>query len=265
MSALECEDVSFLPKERLVRIFEEVERKGSARVADLAEQFGTSVMTIRRDLTELEKKGLVVRTRGGVMLRNGILDDYEVDVRSRTHVVEKQAIARKAVELIESGDTIALDASTTVVELARLLVKVPLTDVTVVTNNFMVANIIATSNYNLFFAGGYLRREALSTVGPQAQTMLREWNVVKSFVSGTGVNLEIGLMDNDADEVAMKQLMLRGSLRRYLLADSSKLMKRAVTRVWPLQNFDGLITDAGIEDSTYRSFENHGIALLIGD
>ncbi|MDA8194991.1 MAG: DeoR/GlpR family DNA-binding transcription regulator [Thermaerobacter sp.] len=265
MNVPESADVAFLPKERLVRIFEMIERQGSARVSDLARQFGTSLMTIRRDLTELEQKGVVVRTRGGVMLRKGILEDYEVDVRRRTHLEQKQAIARTAAGLIKSGDTIALDASTTVVELARLLVQLPLTDVTVVTNNFMVANVIATSSIDLFFVGGRLRREALSTVGSQAQTMLAQWACAKTFVSGTGVDLEVGLMDSNPDEVGMKQLMLRNSVHRYLLADSSKLMRRAVMRVCPLTDFDAVITDAGIDAAVRGIFESSDIPLTVAD
>ncbi len=265
MDVSDSMDASFLPKERLVKIFDLIEQQGSARVADLATQFGASLMTIRRDLTELEQKGLVVRTRGGAMLRKGILEDYEVDVRRRAHREAKQAIARRALPFIRSGDTIALDASTTVVELARLLVEAPLTDITVVTNNFMVANVIATSNVDVFFAGGRLRREALSTVGPQAEAMLSQWACAKAFVSGTGVDIEVGLMDGNPDEVGMKQLMLRNSLQRFLLADSSKLMRRAVTRVWPLREFDAVITDAAIDETTRRILQAEEIPLIVAE
>ncbi len=252
---------TLLPKERLVRIHDIVQKEGAARVAELAALFGTSAMTIRRDLTELEAKGLVVRTQGGVMARDGILRDYDVDVRQTHNVEKKSAIAQEAMRFIQPGDYVALDASTTVVELAKYIAN--LRDVTVVTNNFMVANILASSPVELVFAGGYLRREAFSTVGPLAEHTVMQFAFTKVFVSGTAVDLDAGLMDNSPDEVHMKQLMLRNSKERYLLADSSKMMHRGLIKVSPLFEFDAVITDNRIDPEVEHAMRKANVPLVI--
>ncbi len=252
---------AFLPKERLVRIYDIVQKEGTARVAELAALFGTSAMTIRRDLTELEAKGLVVRTQGGVVARDGILRDYDVDVRQTYNVEEKSAIAKEAMRFIQPGDYVALDASTTVVELAKHIAN--LRDVTVVTNNFMVANILASSPVELVFAGGYLRREAFSTVGPLAEHTVMQFAFTKVFVSGTAVDLDAGLMDNSPDEVHMKQLMLRNSKKRYLLADSSKIMHRGLIKVSPLAEFDAVVTDSRIDPAVELTMRKANVPLVV--
>jgi DeoR/GlpR family transcriptional regulator of sugar metabolism len=263
---MESEQSTYLPKERLIQIYRRIETQGAVRVADLADEFGTSLMTIRRDLAELEAKGLVLRTRGGAILRTGILEDYDVDVRRRSNVDKKIAIAHSALALIKQGDTIALDASTTVVQLASLLARQPGLNITVVTNNFMVAEVLASStSIELFFSGGRLRREAFSTVGVLAEKVISQFAFAKAFVSGTAVDLDAGLMDNYPEEVHMKQLMLRSSKERILLADSTKLMKRSLTKVWPITEFDYVITDSGVDSHIKELLSSSNVKLIIAE
>lgn len=256
---------SLLPKERLVRVYEVIQETGVGRVASLAAHFGTSPITIRRDLNELERRGLVVRTHGGVIIPKGILVDYDVSIRQQAHVDLKRSITRSALQFIEPGDIIALDASTTVVELAKWLVEEHFDDLTVVTNNFMVASVLMSSPIEVYFAGGHRRREALSTVGHAAEAMLSHWVFDKVFISVTAVNIASGAMDGDTEEVRVKRLMLRNSSKRYVLADSSKLMKRAARRVCSIADCDALVTDEFADRVIVEDFERANVRIVVAD
>lgn len=258
---LEHSDYVILPEERLNKIYEELNRHHVVKVEELAQLYGTSSMTIRRDLAELERRGLAVRSRGGAVLKTATLVDYNVHIRQGKNVAQKRAIAREAVKHVHTGDTLALDASTTVIELARQIVN--LAELTVVTNNFLVANVLLSSAVTMYFVGGRLRREAFSATGAMAETAIKQFSFSKSFVSGNAVDLVAGLMDTNLDEMQIKRHMLSNSAQRYLLVDSSKLMHQAVLKVWPLEDFDVVITDDGISDKIQTRFEEVGIHLVI--
>ena len=256
-------DAYGIPVERLNKIYEQLNLHGVVKVNELATLFTVSKMTIRRDLAELDRRGLVVRSRGGAVLKEGLLADDNVGIRQIQNVEKKQAIAAEAAKHLVPGDTVALDASTTVVELAKQLGNIA--DLTVVTGNFLVANVLLSSAVTMHFIGGRLRREAFSTTGPMAEGNIAQFSFSKCFVSGNAVHLTEGLMDTNMDEIQIKRQILRNSERRYLLVDSSKLMHRALLKVWALSDFDYVITDNGITDEIHQQFDKIGVPLVIAN
>lgn len=234
------DNTRLLPSERQQRIKQLVLTQGSIRVAELAEQFGVSEMTIRRDFELLEEEGHLERTFGGAVASEQTAFETSYTVRLSKHKPEKMAIAAYAASLIQDGDSIALDASTTCLALARELAKRPLT---LITNSLDCAIELRASPAKILLTGGYLRQVSGSFAGPLAIKALQEFRVDHCFVSAKGISLEDGLMDSDADEVEVKRVMLAAAAKKTALVDSSKFDKRALVRICGIAEVDLMISD----------------------
>jgi DeoR family transcriptional regulator of aga operon/DeoR family fructose operon transcriptional repressor len=229
-----------LPSERQQRIKQLVLTQGSLRVTELAEQFGVSEMTIRRDFELLEEAGHLERTFGGAVASEQTAFETSYTVRLSKHKTEKTAIASYAASLIQDGDSIALDASTTCLALARELSKRPLT---IITNSLDCAIELRSSSAKVLLTGGYLRQVSGSFAGPLALKALQEFRVDHCFISAKGVSLEDGFMDSDPDEVEVKRTMLTAAAKKTALLDSSKFDKRALVRICGIAEVDLMVSD----------------------
>jgi DeoR family fructose operon transcriptional repressor len=245
-----------LPSERQQTIKRLALEQGVLRIGELAEKFQVSEMTIRRDLEMLESSGHIERTFGGAIITEQASFESSYSVRLHTHTPEKEAIARYASTLIQDGDTIALDASTTALALARMISK---RSVTVVTNSLDVAQELRNSRTKLILTGGYLRQVAGSFAGPIAQKALKELRFDQAFISGKGIQIPGGLMDSDLDEVEVKRSMLESADRVNVLLDSSKFGKRALGLITPLDSIDLLISDSHIPVEALEALNQFGI------
>ena len=250
-------DVSrLLPSERQQRIKRLALEQGVLRIVELAEKFRVSEMTIRRDLELLEEAGHVERTFGGAMLTEQAAFESSYSVRLHTHTAAKEAIASHAATLIQDGDTIILDASTTVFDLARVLHKKSLT---VVTNSLDIAQELRSSPAKVILIGGYLRQVAGSFAGPLALQALKKLHVDQAFISGKGIQIPGGLMDSDIDEVEVKRTMLESAERLNVLIDSSKFGKRALGQIVSLDNIDFLISDNQLSHETVQALNHYSV------
>ncbi len=229
----------FAEQRRLV-ILDRLETEGSVRVAALANQLDVAVETIRRDLEQLERDGKLTRTHGGAVPRVGSQDLPFAERRSANHDA-KVAIARWAADLIEPGDVVAFDASSTVYELVRL---VPDIAISVVTNSMpAMARLCTHSQVRIFCAGGTMDSPSRSMVGPFAEDVLGKLNVDKLFLSSKGVHLSRGLSELDEEHARIKRRMIEIAEEVYLLADHSKLGRRAAVHVVDLPAVSVLATD----------------------
>src|SRR5258708_6297988 len=183
---------ALMTQQRREQIAQHVQRHGVARVGELVTLFGVSGVTIRNDLVTLERDGRVVRDRGGALAKDSgvfVTSLSRVDERATLHLDAKKKIARAASKLVSPGDTILLDAGTTVVELARLLKNV--TPLTVVTNAFNVALEFsaAPAESRLVFLGGTYSRVSASTLGAMAELNLKDLVVQKLFLGTQAIDL----------------------------------------------------------------------------
>ena len=248
-----------LALERHLEIVNALKVDGSMRVSELALRFGVTEETIRRDLDRLEKEGLVVRTHGGAMAAEQAGSDAPYWHRERVHADEKLAIAKEAVSRVREGDRILLDASSSAWYLAQHLPDMPLT---VVTNALQVAMALSERmQIKVICVGGTLSRTSLSFQGAVAQKALLQFQVDKLFLSGTALDIESGLRDDNEQHATLKQDMIGISGRKYLIVDSSKIGKTALTRIAGLEAFDELITDDRIDDSVIPLMEDKGIVV----
>jgi DeoR family fructose operon transcriptional repressor len=255
--------------ERLERIAEVVRQNGVVSIADLSDRLGVSEATVRRDLTKLEQQGLLRRTYGGaVSLRMSSLD-APFAVREQHYVAEKRAIALAAAQLVSNGETIVLDAGTTMAELARALRDHR--DLTVITNSERVMNeLYDCSGVTVFVIGGELRalsglpaKGDLCMVGPVAEETLRRFRPSKAFLGTAGITVADGMSNTNLPQTRIKQLIAEISEEVILLTDYTKFGHVSYSIVAPIDVLDRVITDSGIQARDREALEERGIEVLV--
>jgi len=239
-----------------------VEKKGVVSIAELAERLDISSITIRRDLLKLASQGRLTRTHGGATAANldGELASYEE--RERLHADEKKAVAKRAAQLVREGDSIILNAGTTMRELAIQLRGIK--DLNVVTNGLTVATELAgTPRRQIFTIGGTVDATKLATVGPQAELMLQDIHVSQAFLGVIGVSIEHGIFMHNAAEAQINAAFIRCARAITVVVDSSKFTANALFRIAPLSEVDRIVTDRQVPREVVRALKKQKIQVLI--
>lgn len=247
--------------ERQDRISKYLLQHSSVRVQDLVDEFNVSAMTVHRDLDELERQGILRKVRGGATAEPSSL--FEADMRYRIGGAnrEKMAIARYTLQYIEAGQAIMLDDSTTTMALADLLTQV--TPITVITNSIaIIQKLSEVKEVRLISLGGeFVSRYGAFTgmVCEQAINSLRA-NVLAMSTSAISDNIAF---HQEQDIVKVKQAMMRSSAHRILMVDHTKLHKIALHRLAPLDEFDRVIVDSGVDDDALAELQNAHIKVEV--
>jgi len=243
--------------QRRNRIIELLKENHSISVSDLCEILEASEATIRRDLSILENSGKLERTHGGAIYNesNRINIEDVLSSREGKFLFEKQAIAKKAFDLLENHDTIVLDAGTTTYELAYLIGQSNL-QLTIVTNSMIVFKELAKNpNVELIILGGKVRTNTLASVGSAAVELMQRLFVDKAFLGANGISLNEGFTTTDMDEAGIKRAMIQSSKQRIILADNSKFNKVYINQFAPVSMVDIIVTD----DQTNKELLNEFI------
>ncbi len=246
-------------RERQHRVHDLILHNGVLKATGIAELLGISIATVRRDLSALERRGLVERTWGGARVRSPIdyLDDFKtVAARGAT---AKRAIAAAATAHIEDGMLVGLSGGTTCTELARWLRGRP---ITVITNAINVA----TELYNhsltkVIVTGGALNTYSYELVGEMVEFALQEYRLDLSFVGCSGVTPDFGFSMRDPLESAVARAFLSVSERAIVIADHSKVGQKTLAKFAPLAAIERLITDEGLSRDWLRFLEQTGLAV----
>lgn len=253
-----------LAEDRRKKIVEKLDKGGSVKVSQLASSFQVTEETIRRDLELLEKDGYLTRTHGGAV--KSTLDQQEIAfyVRNMRNHEEKEAIGRKALEFIQPGEVIALDASTTALQVARLLKENPVKDVVVITHALKVIMTLADSQaITVISTGGVLQPRTMSFVGPLAESSLSSYNIKKAFVSCKGITVEEGITESTDVQARIKEQILKGAKEIFLLADHDKFGQAALATVAPATVVQKLITDDKTLAAEVERYRLLGIDVII--
>jgi DeoR family transcriptional regulator of aga operon len=254
-----------MTNQRRAKIAELVRERGSMRVTDLATHFQVSEVTIRNDLVQLEKDGQLVRDRGGALPSESgrqLTSLLAVEQRAHLQLEEKRRVARCAASLVRPGDTIIMDAGTTVVEMAPFLAGVA--PLTVVTNALNVALEVATrTEARIILIGGSFNRESSSAVGSPAERALGELVVQKAFLGTQAFDLENGLTDTTLEIAEVKRAMIRAAHRVILLTDASKAGRTGFIKVAPLTALHTVICDEHLPAETKSALEQLGIEVML--
>lgn len=255
-----------LQKERQNKIIELLKRKKTVKITELAEHFRTSIITIRRDFSALEKAGLIKKIYGGAMLIEATPSksvNAVFSARTETNSREKKQIAAAAAALVQNGDTIVLDIGTTCFEMAKQLK--PHRDVTVLTNSLPVLNELLGTDMTVYSLGGMLRSGELALCGSLALHALNDFCVSKAFIGAGGVTLEKGLTTHNQDTARLCAAILERADEAILLADSSKFGKNTFAVIGALECVDTIITDKGILPEYADAIRERGIRLIIAE
>jgi DeoR/GlpR family transcriptional regulator of sugar metabolism len=247
--------------ERMQQVLQMLETRDSVHVTELAETFAVSEVTVRNDLSELARQGLVARVRGGVRPLQRGQAELGFDHRLRLEVDRKQAVARAAVALVDDGEAIALDASTTAYYLAlELRAK---RELVVVTNGMLIAASLADApGINVLVTGGMLRLSAMSLVGDLGADLLRSTRINKGFLGARGLSLERGLMDLNPDEVRIKQEMAEACERVIAIVDGTKWHRSALLSFVPARGVHAVVTDTSAPAEQVEGWRARGIDVI---
>jgi DeoR family transcriptional regulator of aga operon len=249
-------------QERLERILDKLQQTGYVSVSELSEDMGVSAVTIRTDLDSLEAEGNLQRTHGGAVPLHASDEVLSFSARQRTQTQTKDRIGAAAAGLVQDGEAIVLDASTTVWHMARHLVN--LRDLTVVTTGLHTAvELLRGPGIEILMPGGKVWREAGALVGAADRPAPEGINLQKVFFGGRGFSLETGLSDPNRDEVGLKRSFLLPGRELTVLVDSSKFGKVAFATIATLDQIHRLITDDGAPPEALDALRERGIEVIV--
>jgi len=244
-----------------------VNERGDTLVSELKERFGVSEVTVRSDLAALASRGLVVRTHGGAASPAAGLRALELTfaTRDQSNVELKTRIGAAAAALIQNGQSVMLDASTTGLQIARALRRqVPLQDVTVITNGVHTAlELLNTPGVNTILTGGQLRATAVSLTGALAADLLGKVHASLGFFGAKGLTISQGLTDVNLQEVEMKATMAAVCERVVAIVDHTKLGAVGLATFVPLSGLALVITDDGADSGIVADLERAGVEVRL--
>jgi DeoR/GlpR family transcriptional regulator of sugar metabolism len=247
--------------ERQDHIARIVEEHGRARVTALAERFEVSSVTIRKDLLALEASGRVVRTHGGAIAPDASRPELAFDVRERLQPGEKARIGAAAAALVQDGESIVLDASTTALYLARdLKRRRSWTNLTVITNGLRIASELAGHpGITVLMLGGRVRWEALSVVGQLGDGLFSRINVQTAFVGAAGFTVRTGLSDATDEEAQIKRSMVAAAHEVIAIVDHTKWQRAAFATFCRTEEIDAVLTDDAAPADMVAELVDRGI------
>ena len=251
-------------KERRALILRQLEQKEEVLVSELSLETGISEVTIRKDLTVLQNRNLLIRTRGGAMRRpvenpNG---ETAISRKRMFNFKEKERIGEEAVKLIKEGDHIMLDSGTTTLEVARHLHK--FRNLHILTNAINIASELITYNrFDVILLGGNVHTNNHSTVGPLALSVLRNFTGYKLFLGVDSFSMEHGVSTPSLEEALMNQLMIQQASQVIAVFDSSKFNKRSYSFIARPEDLDCIITDSAIPTGMASKLRAAGIEVRI--
>jgi DeoR/GlpR family transcriptional regulator of sugar metabolism len=219
--------------------------EGAVRIAALADAFGVTTETARRDLDELARRGLVMRTYGGATGQRSLIDEPDIAARRQARVAERSRIAEYAAGLVTAGDALMIDCGSTTALFAQSLAKRNLR-LTVVTNCLSVATILGSSSNArvVVCPGEYVAREG-GIYGSETVAFIRRYKADKAFIGAGGLTPE-GITDADSLGCWVKRAMIERSSRTILIMDSSKFEVPQFEQVCPLEDIDDLVCEAAV-------------------
>lgn len=248
--------------ERHVQILDILRQQGSVSVLDLASMLDVSSVTIRKDLTMLEQKGLLYRTHGSAILINPYINNRHINEKEKLKVEEKRLIGIRAAELIAPNDSIMIASGTTVHALARQIRDIE--NLTIITAAINVTNILSQDKNNTIIQlGGLVRNSSVSVVGNYAEEMLKNFLCSKLYLGVDGIDENFGLTTTNMMEAELNRVMMKYAQQTIVLADSSKFGRRGFSKICDIEQVDCIITDKNIPPLTLEKLQERGIEVTV--
>jgi DeoR family transcriptional regulator of aga operon len=248
--------------ERRNHILNLLQGKGRVLVADLSRTLGISQITIRKDLDNLQAKGLIQRTHGGALpAHTGALSDPSLQEKQKQHSQEKQRIAAAAVRLVQEGQCVMLDSGTTTTAIAQALKR--FSQLTVITNAVNIAAELTGTNFEVILTGGTLRKNSFSLVGPLAEDVLEEMHADILFLGVDGFDVEMGVTTPNLLESRVNRAMVKAARKIVAVCDSTKFSRRSLSRIVAPSAIHHVITDRNVPAGVVEALESQNIEVTV--
>ena len=249
-------------EERQQHILDRARAAGRVEVNALAENLDVTPETIRRDLTILERHGVLRRVHGGAIPVERLGFEPGIETRTERFAAEKERIAKAALAHLPDGGTVLLDAGTTTLRLAERLPRDR--ELTIVTNSLGIAALVAQQpNISLYLLGGRVRGRTLAAVGSWLTHALQDVFVDVAFIGANGLSVERGLTTPDQSEAAAKRAMIKAARRSVVLTDHTKIGVDHFSRFADLADIAAVITDSGLDPETAAEIEALGPEVVL--
>ncbi len=246
---------------RLDQIMDYLKSHNLVTVDELVSAISSSPATIRRDLIKLAQQGVISRTHGGVTLNRFIPSQPTTLEKLQRNPGEKLAIAQNAARFVQAGDTVVLDAGTTMLELARQLTHLR---IRVITADLRIALFLCEfKQIEVTIIGGRIDETSQSCIGEHGRCLLRNVYPDIAFISCNSWSLERGVTSPTEEKATLKQALMVNATRRVLLADSSKYGSWSVFSVAPLSAFTDIVTDKHLDAESQETLRQHNLALTL--
>lgn len=248
------------PEDRRDEILRVLHAQDQTSVSELSQRLGVSEVTVRKDLSQLEAQGLLTRVHGGAVASGLGRFELQFAERRQIHSEEKRKIAERAAAMVQSEQSIFLDASTTAFHIARLIKD--RRQLTVITNGLYTAlELTFAPGVDVIVVGGTMRHRSSSLVGALDLNLLRRWRVDIGFFGARGVTAQDGLTESDIQEAYLKQQMVAGARRVVGVVDSSKFGTVSLHAFALPHELDQVITDARLAPEIAEEFRNSAIMI----
>ncbi|TDL32998.1 DeoR/GlpR transcriptional regulator [Jeotgalibacillus sp. S-D1] len=248
-----------LTDERFSLILELVKHHDIVKIQELVHLTGASESTIRRDLTELEKKKFIKRVHGGAKLLKGKLQEASVPEKSSKSLQEKKKIAQYAASQVEEGDCIFIDAGTTTQQMIEFL---PDKEIVVVTNGLMHLEGLLLKEIKTYVIGGVIKPRTNAVIGRGALESMNAYRFDKAFMGANGVHHEFGYTTPDPEEAQVKQLAMTLSRETFILADEGKLGEIAFSKFAEMK--DGTLITNELDDDVQSLYRKQTKVKVVG-
>ena len=253
-------------EERLQLISERLGTSRKVYVDELAQEFDVSPSSIRNDLAELEKRGLLKRTHGGAITARPhsrmVTQKSSFELRKATEQAEKRAIGRAVANLIEDGDTLMIDGGSTTLHVARYLADKR--SLTVITNAVsLLPDLIAIPDARVYVAGGWVEHRFETLLGDITLATLEHFRTAKAILGIDGISTENGLSVTDPGVAAAKRKMMQLSDQVIIACDHTKLNQVCLIPIARLDEIDILVTDAGAPAEFVEAAQNCGPQVVL--
>lgn len=249
---------------RSKRILRMLDDNEFVSVQAMMRELSVSHMTVRRDLDELEAKGLLVRRYGGATRSPATASLFSFERRANLNRLQKEAVCRSGARFIGDGETIFIDCGSTLFRLAHYVVA--RRGLRVITNSLpVVSELLACPEVKVNFVGGEIDRERMAAYGPKAEQAIAEYHADKAFIGADGVSIANGLSSYDEKEANITRRMAGNADAVFLLCDSSKVENDSFSRFAPLSLVDYLVTDRRLPERINKNYAARGIRVVAGE
>lgn len=249
-------------EERQREILKMLKENGAVSASELMKRFNTSSETVRRDLSEMEKKRLLTRVHGGALLLPEMMKQTDLNYRTHSNYKEKTELSKTAISTLKNGEAVFIDCGSTVICLAEAIAE-KMEKLTVVTNSMDVFNILnRAGRFEIILTGGLYSPQENAFAGAIALSALSKVHLNKAFIAPAAISLKSGIFDYGYDFMLLQQKVIESSNEVFIIADSEKFEKTALYKLSDTKAEYTYITDSSLSDKVKSIYKENGIRIL---